>query len=426
MVKTAIVSLSSLLLVTAGMVGGGPLTVYAAARKSITITFWNAYNSTDNEEKTVVNELIPQFEKTHPGIKVQNVTLPYSAMQSKLLTSAAGNVLPDVARLDIIWTPQLAKLGVLLPEDHLPGFGALKGKVFAGPLSTNRYQRIYYGLPLDTNTKVLYSNTAVLKAHGIKAPPTTMPQFITDIKKMTSGSGKKKVYGYMMGAGTDLWGLLPWIASFGGAILSPNRTTANGYLNSPKTIRAISTLINLEKAGYITGLLPGANGDLSGMAAGQYGTIDEGPWDVPTMQLQYRKVGYKMSLWPKGAGGSREVVGGEDIAVFRTNPAHEKAAWAFEKFMMSPFAQIRMEVAGQMSTLKRLPKTPLLKGLGYFNIFRQQLRTAVARPPIPQYSQVDTDISNQVALAAQGRESVKKALNTATKEIDALLSSNAG
>ncbi len=390
----------------------------------ITITFWNAYNATDNEEKTIVKDIIPAFERSHPGIKVQNVTLPYSAMQQKLLTSAAGGVLPDVARLDIIWTPQLAKLGTLMVQNNLPGFAALSKKVFPGPLSTNLYNGKYYGLPLDTNTTVLFTNTAVLAKHGIKQPPRTMAQFIADIKKMTGGQGKTKTFGYMDGGGTDLWGLVPWISSFGGSVLSPNLKTANGYLNGPKTVRAITTLISLSKAGYITGLLPGANGDLTGLAQGQYAMINEGPWDVPTMQQQYPKVHYKMSLFPAGLGGSRSVVGGEDIGVFNTNPAHEKAAWAFEKFMMSPYAQSLMQAAGQMSTLKNLPPSPVLKGLAYYNVFRKQLNTAVARPSIPNYSQVDTDISNAVTLAAQGKESVKAALDQATQQVDALLASN--
>ena len=417
--------------VAAGVIAVGGLVtgtfgqdVHAATTPKITITFWNAYNATDNEEKFIVNDIIPAFELKHPDIKVQNVTLPYSAMQSKLLTSAAGGELPDVARLDIVWVPQLAKLGTLLPENNLPGFAALSKKVFAGPLSTNKYNGQYYGLPLDTNTKVLFSNTSVLAKHGIKQPPKTMAQFITDIKKLTSGSGKNKVYGYMAGAGTDLWGLVPWISSFGGAVLSPDNKTANGYLNGPKTVQAVSTLVNLSKEVYITGLLPGANGDMAGLAQGQYAMIDEGPWDVPSMAQQYPKVKYDMTLFPAGKGGSGQVVGGEDIGIFRTDAAHEQAAWEFEQFMMSPAAQTIMESAGQMSTLKTLPPSKLLKQVGYFDIFRKQLATAVARPAVPNYQQVDTDISNAVTLAAQGRESVKAALDQATQQVDSLLASN--
>jgi multiple sugar transport system substrate-binding protein len=423
MKRKRLLAVTGSLVAVGGLFGAASPTAHAASSSPITITFWNAYSTTDGEQKTIVNDIIPAFEKTHPNIKVKNVTLPYSAMQSKLLTSAAGGQLPDIARLDIIWVPQLAKLGTLVPQQNLPGWRELSKSVFAGPLSTNLYHGQYYGLPLDTNTKVLFSNTALLAKHGITKPPKTITEFINDIKKITSGSGKHKVYGYTL-PGTDLWQLLPWIKSFGGEILSPDMKKASGYLNSPKTIQAISTLVSLQKAGYINGMLPGATGDMDGLAKGEYGFIDEGPWDVPALAQQYPKFKYNMSLFPAGAGGSVEVVGGEDIGIFNTDAAHEKAAWEFEKFMLSTYAQTKMQTVGQMSVLKNLPASKELKGLSYFNIFRKQLATAASRPALPNYQQVDNAISNAVAQAAQGKISVKDALNQAAKQVDALLAQN--
>lgn len=412
----------SILVGTAVGCGTAPAPSGKTGSPSVTITFWNAYSETDNEEKTIVNDIIPAFERSHPGIKVQNVTLPYSNMQAKLFTAAAGKSLPDVARLDIIWMPQLAELGVLVPQQSLPGWSDLSKKVFSGPLSTNLYNGKYYGLPLDTNTKVLFSNPAVLKAHGIDHPPTTMDQFIADIKQASGGTGKNRVYGYTL-PGDSLWQLIPWIDSFGGSVLSPDQKTATGYLNGPKTFAAINTLVSLYKAGYITGILPGATGDMDGLAKGEYAFIDEGPWDVPSMAKTYPKVKYNLSLWPAGPAGSVQVVGGEDIGIFSTDSAHEKAAWEFEKYMMSTEAQTQMQAAGQMSVLKKLPSSKLLAGLDYFNIFRKQLVTAKSRPSVPAFTKIEQDIETEVTKAVQGHESVRQALDKATEEANALLAS---
>lgn len=393
----------------------------SSSDQKVTITFWNAYSATSGEEKMIKTKVIPAFEKAHPNITVKNVTLPYDNMQSKLLTSAAGGELPDVARLDIIWIAQLAKLGALVPEDKLSGFDSLKQQVFKGPLSTNYYNKTYYGLPLDTNTKVLYSNTNVLKKNGINQPPKTMNDFVTDIKKTTSGSGKHKVYGYTMG--TDLWNLIPWIASYGGSVLSPDGKKADGYLNGAKTVKAVTTVVDLFKQGYITGLLPGANGDTSGLGSGQYAMIDEGPWDVPTMKATYPKVKYTMTLFPAGSGGSKQVVGGEDIGVFNTDQSHEKASWEFEKFMLSPKIQGWMQSVGQMSVLKNLPSSDM-SGADYFGIYRKQLASSVSRPVTPNYTKVDTYINNAVQSAAQGKISVKAALDKAVQQVDAVLTQN--
>src|SRR5579871_3041086 len=38
--------------------------------QTVTLTFWNDYNTTDAEASTMANVIIPQFEKENPGIKV--------------------------------------------------------------------------------------------------------------------------------------------------------------------------------------------------------------------------------------------------------------------------------------------------------------------------------------------------------------------
>ena len=40
------------------------------AQKTTTITFWNAYSSDGPEVKRLDKVIIPQFQKTHPGIVV--------------------------------------------------------------------------------------------------------------------------------------------------------------------------------------------------------------------------------------------------------------------------------------------------------------------------------------------------------------------
>jgi len=46
------------------------------AQKTTTITFWNAYSSDGPEVKRLDKVIIPQFQKTHPGIVVKDVPIP--------------------------------------------------------------------------------------------------------------------------------------------------------------------------------------------------------------------------------------------------------------------------------------------------------------------------------------------------------------
>ena len=95
----------------------------AAARvnrvHTTTVTFWDAYSAGGGEVKTLDNVIIPGFEKTHPGIVVKDVSVPYDDLHQKLVTAVAGSQLPDLVRSDIIWVPELAHLGVLAPLDKV-------------------------------------------------------------------------------------------------------------------------------------------------------------------------------------------------------------------------------------------------------------------------------------------------------------------
>jgi multiple sugar transport system substrate-binding protein len=132
-----------------------------------TVTFWHTY-SVDSKERDTLNKVIlPGFAKLYPNIKVDAQAIPDTDFRQKLLTGISGDILPDVARLDIQYTPEFADMGALAKLDNMPGFAAIKADAYPGPLSTNFWKGSYYGLPLDTNTKVILYNKADLQAVGL-------------------------------------------------------------------------------------------------------------------------------------------------------------------------------------------------------------------------------------------------------------------
>lgn len=392
----------------------------ADSGKKVEITFWNTYNQTSAETKQLTEVVIPAFEKAHPNIKVKNVPMPTDSFNQKLLVSAAGAQLPDAARIDIVMSPQLAKLGTLVEQDSLEGFDELKSKVFPGPLSTNLYNGKYYGIPLDTNTKVLLYNPDMLAKAGISAPPKTMDEFVQDMAKLSGGKGSSAVFGYDFGV--DLWWLGPWLWSNGADVLSPDLTKATGYMNSEKTIAAIEKLKELGDAGQVTGFHNGELGGTDGLAKGKYAMIDDGPWAFDILRKQYPNFKFEAAPYPAGEGGSTQVVGGENFVIFKSSDAdHQAAAYEFEKFMLSDEAQIAMAQVGQIPVVASLTDNPDIKAIDYFAPYMEQLKTAKARPSVPAYGQIDKLFSDAVSQVLLGKADAKKALDEAAKQSDALL-----
>jgi multiple sugar transport system substrate-binding protein len=388
---------------------------HTAASKT-TITFWDAY--TPPTETGAFDQVIRRFEKVHPNIVVRPAHFSYNDLQQKLLTATAGGSLPDVLRSDIIWVPQYAKLGVYAPLDKvLPGFKAIARTVYPGPLATNYWHGHYYGLPLDTNTRIQLYNKSALAQAGLSSPPRTFAQLRAAAPKLKA----KGIYMFADG-GTGGWNVLPWIWSAGGSLTNKTYTKATGYLNSTKSIAGIQLLVDLYKDGAIPNLILGASGALQtsdGVPQGKYATILDGPWMFPIWAGSYPDFTPGEARVPKGVGGSVSVVGGEDIAMIKSTK-HAAATKAFIKFMLSPHAQLQMAKAGQMPVVKSVG-AQLTKIHAYYRTFVQQLATARPRTPSPNWSKIDQVLSTEVANAISGKATTKQALTAAAHQIDGLL-----
>ncbi len=393
--------------------------VVVHAQDAVTVKFWHTYNETSPENEMLTKTLIPEFEKDHPGITIESVPYPYDQFRQTMLTALAGEEGPDLARLDIIWTPEFAKQGVLAPlSDVLPDFQTYADKVFPGPLSTNMYDGKYYGLPLDTNTRVFLWNETVYKDAGLDAPPKT-------IDELTAQCDKVKDNFVFSDGGTSGWNVLPWIWSFGGDIVSPDQTTATGYLNGDKTIAAYQFLADMTKKGCFSDGMTGSGFDSgANYFTNKVSAILDGPWMFPIAAGQYPDFKIQTALVPAGDGGSISVVGGEDIVLFANtvkDEARKNAALEFLKFTQSDEYQLKMSETGQLTVLPALLENDYFKNHPYYGVFLEQLKTARARLPNPNWTAIEEVLSNAGQQILLGEMTPKEALDAAVDEINPLL-----
>jgi multiple sugar transport system substrate-binding protein len=386
----------------------------------VTITFWGAYgNGGNSTQQDALNQvLIPAFEKEHPEIKVKYVDVPYDSLLQKLTTSAAGDQLPDLVRADLGWVPQFADLGVLVPlSDSMTDFKALSAATYPGSLSTNLYKGKYYGLPLDTNTRVLITSQAALDAAGATAPPKTFD----DLKAMAA---KLQGTGISIFADSKLeaWQISPWIWSGGGEVTNKDQTKATGFLNSAKNISTIQMLVDFYNEGLIPNLITGnagAIGTSDGLPGGQYATIFDGPWMQGVWSGQYPDFKPIYAPIPAGAGGSVSVVGGEDI-VLTASSKHQQAAEEFIRFTQGEQFQMAMVNTGQMTVIPALADKEVAVS-AFYQTFADQLKTAQSRVANPNASKIDAVLGAELTPAFLGQTSVRDALTAAAAQIDDLL-----
>ncbi len=377
----------------------------------VTITFWHTYNTDGPENKQLLDVIIPAFQKKYPNITVDSVVMPYDGLHDQLVTAVSGGGLPDIMRMDIIWTPEFAKVGALVPVDDLPGFNDIKGQVFPGPLATNIYQGKYYGVPLDTNTQVLiYNNELVPEA----------PKTLDDVRKAAEAlKGQKDTWGLALG-GAGPWNVLPWFWTAGGNVTDDNFTKASGILNSDASVAALQWLVDMQNDGLVgPSTLGGKPDSWGGFKGGNYGMLSDGPWFFPIIANEMGPMVQGIPM-PTGPGGSVSVIGGENLVIFKSSK-YTDAAWTFAQYLLSDEAQIAMATTGQMPVTRSASQSQVMKGVPYFGSYVTQLGTAKPRTVSPNWPKIEKILTNAFEAALRGTSTVKEALDGAAAQIDPLL-----
>src|SRR5262249_56421405 len=100
-------------------------------------------------EGEVLRELVPEFERAHPGVRVRVQQIPWSAAHEKLLTAFVGDALPDVFQVGNTWIPELVALDAIEPLDgRIAASTAVeRGDYFPGILDPNVIGESTFGVP---------------------------------------------------------------------------------------------------------------------------------------------------------------------------------------------------------------------------------------------------------------------------------------
>lgn len=383
----------------------------------VSITFWHTYNVESKEYITLADVIIPRFEEENPNITVEEQQIPYEELHTKLVTSIAGEEVPDVVRMDIIWVPEFAEMGALEVVDNYDSFASIAEQVFPGPLNTCKWGEHYYGVPLTTNTRVLFWNKAMFDEAGIDGPPTTWDEFADAAEKLTKGG---ETWGIAIGDCSP-WNFLPWIWSGGGDVTDEDITTATGYINGEDSVNAVQFIVDLFNKGYIADtIIGGGIGMQDGYAQDVYGMFLGGPWFYPMISGQFPDKEINTTLMLAGKGGSISVIGGEDLVIFEGSE-NKDAAYKFVEFMVSEETQLTMAETAQISILKSVADSDYVKNHEFYPVYMEQLKTAKARTVHPGWQRMDAAIKLGIEEAINGVKTVQEALDDVADEINAII-----
>lgn len=370
-------------------------------------------------------ELLAQFERANPGVRVRGETLPASSdeqHQFYAINLQARSADFDVFALDIIWVAEFAQAGWLRDLSHLLP-DAERADFFPGPLAAGSWQGRLYALPWFVDAGVLYYRKDLLAKHGF-SPPTTWPELARAAR--TIASRESGVHGFVW-QGKQYEGLvcnaLEYLWSSGGGLPLERPLRLKGEENR----RALAFMRELVESGatpdFVTTLTEEPAREIFNKGSAVF--LRNWPYAWRPLEQEGSAVRGKVALAPLPhfpGHSSAATLGGWQLGVNRYS-RHPEMAERLVQYLTSAQAQKALAKTYGYNP----PRRSLYKDEGLLAV-QPHLRTLVTvyeqarpRPVTPQYVRVSQVLQGEVSAVVAGLKSPEAALTEAQRAIGEVL-----
>ena len=390
----------------------------ACAPRQETVSFWAM-----GREGEVVTELLPEFERAHPGVKVVVQQLPWSAAHEKLLTAFAGDATPDVAQMGNTWIPEMAALNALEPLGPLVAASRVVDEkdYFPGIWDTNRLGALLYGVPWYVDTRLLFYRKDLLAQAGFDAPPRTWDEWRTMLAAIKQRAGAER-YALLLPV-NEFEPLLVLGLQQGAPLLREDGRWGN--FRSADFRKALGFYREVFERGWAPPLTNNQVANLyTEFGRGYFSFYISGPWNIGEFKrrLPPEQQGHWMTApmpGPDGPGAS--TAGGSSLAVFRASQ-HKPQAWALVEFLSSPAVQQRFHaLTGDLPPRRSVWAAPALADDVYAQAFREQLERVKPSPKVPEWERIANEMQLLAAQVVHGKLGVDQAVTELDARVDAFL-----
>jgi multiple sugar transport system substrate-binding protein len=368
-------------------------------------------------EGEVVTELMPEFERTHPGIRVKVQQLPWTAAHEKLLTAFVGGAPPDVAQLGNTWIPELASLGALAPlEQTVAGSEIVQeDDYFAGIWDTNRFEGRLYGVPWYIDTRLLFYRRDILADAGFAGPPRSWAEWMEMLVAIKQRVGPDR-YAILLPL-NEFEPLLALALQQEDSLLREDGRWGN--FRGPGFRRALAFYLEM----FRRDLAPVATDTQianvwNEFSRGYYSFYITGPWNIG--EFKRRLPAEQQESWmtaplPGPDGPGMAVAGGSSLVMFQAS-RRKQAAWKLIEYLSRPEVQLRFNaLTGNLPPRRSTWNDERLAGDVHARAFRDQLERVKPVPKVPEWERIVTEMRVIAELAVHDALTV----DAAAAELDA-------
>ncbi len=371
--------------------------------EGVVLKFWAM-----GREGEVVTALMPEFERTHPGVRVEVQQLPWTAAHEKLLTAFAGDVMPDIFQLGNTWVPEFEAIGALQALDGVVAASQLVASAdyFPGIWDTNIVDGKLWGVPWYVDTRVMFYRRDMLARAGYARPPQNWADWM---KAMTA---IKRI------VGPDNYAILLPSDEF-------EPLLALALQQDEPLLRDGGRYGNFRTAGFRRSLQLYADMYAQKLAPlnritnvyhefgmGYVSFYISGPWNMGEFKRRLpadQQDSWMTAILPGPSGPAASVAGGSSL-VLAASSRHQREAWQLIEYLSSTDSMARFHaLTGDLPPRRSNWQHAPLADDKYANAFGQQLERVKPAPKVPEWEQIATEMRLVTERVTHGELSVEQA-----------------
>lgn len=403
----------------AALAGCGSSSSGGTSAQGTTLVIWQNGNLQDTGFG-FMNGVVANFEKAHPGVKVQIVQKPpdnYFALLQTALISHNGPDIADVYAGSYLTNlvPYLANLNKYVSASTRAGLAGIQ--YYSEDGDSNKAT---YALPSEEQFYNMWYNKALFLRAGISSPPTDFAQMAADCKIFSSkgmtafadgsptfvtpGSGAVQDWSYLAGA---VYSVAQWNSILDGTI----------PYNSPALVKEVQAWAGLYKDGCTSKEVTTQASDNVFMSGKAAMVMDFNGLYPTYFKALGSKLGVMLPPWSQTPQHMMVELPGAGYAVAQASP-HVQLAADFVAYTVSIASQKLEAATGALPVISSVPVQGVVSQLlamahsGKYQLY----------PMFDNYMQPDVvaQIDNQLPQAFIGQESAQTALNTLEQAFSSL------
>jgi multiple sugar transport system substrate-binding protein len=405
------------------LVAGVALAASAACGAAEQGTTLTVSGSVLGAEGQVLTRQIERFVAQNPEIHVEVQHTPDDATQRhqlyvQWLNARAGD--PDILQLDVVWTPEFAAAGWILPLDR---FDPQRAEFFPATVEANTWQGELFALPWFVDVGMLYWRTDLLDQ-----PPATMDELLALARRGMAGAGTPSRGIVWQGARYEglVTTFLEYLVGFGGRIMTEDGRVT---VNAPEAVRALTFMRDQIRARIAPEEVLTWHEEETRFAFQNGTSVFMRNWPYAFALLsdsaESRVAGrFAVAPMPAAPSGQRAAaLGGQQLAI-NAHSEHPEAAYRLLEFLTAPEQMLeRAEVVGQYPTRPALFDDPRLAAALAVpaDQARRIIEAATPRPVTPIYTQLSEILQIQLHRALVGQVAPEAALHAAAREMERII-----